>query len=411
MTERFRKTRLRNGLRVVSEKMDGVRSVSIGVWIASGSRHETMRLSGISHFLEHMLFKGTRSRTAYRIATSLESLGGHLNAFTEREFTCAYAVILDENLPDAVDVLADVVQHPRLDPRDIQNEKHIVSEEIKNLEDAPEDFVQEFFLRSIFPDHPLGLSTLGTDDSLDRIRLSDLKKHHRRHYTCGNTIISAAGNLEHEKLVRMVERRFRDLPSGRLTHPLPARFGAKRLHKTVRPTTQTHLVTGVPAYAYNNPKKFSLIILDVYFGGGMSSRLFQNLREKQGLAYTVYSFIDFWSDAGLWGVYTGTSPERLEQAVVGIDREFRRVLERGIPDNALKRVQNQLTRNLVLSLEDPSSRMNRIAKMEAYSGEYIPIREVVRSIQNVRPLDVQNTAAELLNGQERFTVTVEPESD
>jgi predicted Zn-dependent peptidase len=409
MTERFQKTRLANGLRVVSEKMDGVRSVSIGVWIESGSRHESRARNGISHLVEHMLFKGTRSRTTYAIAVSLERFGGHLNAFTEREFTCVYAVVLDENLADAVEVIADVVQHPLFNSKDLENEKSIVSEEIKNVDDNPEDALQEIFLSTVFPGHPLGRSTLGTIPSLRSVQASDLFSHHSRHFTSGNVIVSAAGNLDHEALVRLAEKHLRDLPSGRPKKGMPARFGPAARKTVVRPTSQTHLATGVPAYGYLDPRKFPLIVLDTILGGGMSSRLFQNLRERQGLAYSVYSFIDFWADAGLWGVYTGTSPERMEKAERSILRELAEVAERPIPESTLKRIRGQIARNLVLMLEDPSSRMNRLAKMEAYAGRYTAIEEVVSAIQNVTAKDVHGVARDLLQGKKRFTVLMEPE--
>jgi predicted Zn-dependent peptidase len=408
MTEHFKKTRLGNGLRIVSEKMDGVRSVSIGVWIASGSRHESKAQNGISHLVEHMLFKGTRSLTAYAIAVSLERFGGHLNAFTEREFTCVYAVVLDENLADAVKVIADVVQHPLFQPRDLENEKRIIAEEIKNVDDNPEDALQEIFLNTVFPDHPLGRSTLGSFSSIGSMQTSDLTSYHKRHYTCGNLIVSAAGNLEHETLVRLADKHMRDLPLGRPRAGIPARFGRDERKRVARPTTQTHLVTGVPSYGYLDKKKFPLIVLDTYLGGGMSSRLFQNVREKQGLAYSVYSFIDFWSDAGLWGVYTGTSPERMEKAEKSIHRELAAVVARRIPESALRRIQSQITRNLVLTLEDPSSRMNRLAKMEAYSGRYTTLTEVVAAIQGVSSRDVHRVAQELLEGRKRYTVLMEP---
>jgi predicted Zn-dependent peptidase len=408
MTEQFRKTRLSNGLRVVSEKMEGVRSVSIGVWIASGSRHESRRLNGISHLLEHMLFKGTRSLTAYDIAVSLERFGGHLNAFTEREFTCVYAVVLDDNLADAVRVIADVVQHPLFESRDLENEKRIVAEEIKNVDDNPEDALQEIFLDTVFPGHPLGRSTLGTISSVDSIKASDLRSHHRQRYSCGDMIVSAAGNLLHDDLVRLADHHLRDLSLGRSRPGYPARFGPPVRKTVVRPTTQTHFVAGVPAYGYLDPRKFPLIVLDTYLGGGMSSRLFQNVREKQGLAYSVYSFIDFWSDAGLWGVYTGTSPEHMEKAEKSIQHELNAVAARPIAGGTLRRIQEQISRNLMLTLEDPSSRMNRLAKMEAYSGKHTPIDEVVAAIRGVTAGDVHRVAGELLEDRMRFTVLMEP---
>ena len=410
MRAAFQKTVLPGGLRVVSERMRGVRSVSIGVWVYGGSRQEKRDRGGITHLLEHMLFKGTRTRTAYAIATSLESVGGHLNAFTEREFTCFYAVVLDENLDLAVDVIADAIQHSVVSSADLENEKRIVFEEIKNLEDNPEDTVHEAFLHLVFGDHPLGSSTLGTVESIRRLRRADLLTHHRNHYVPQNIIVAASGRLDHNRLVDRIQRRFRDLPKGRPEADRTVSFGPPRTQSLRRPVKQAHLVTGVPAFAYTDAKKFPLIVLDIYMGGGMGSRLFQTLREKQGLSYAVYSFLDFWSDTGLWGVYAGTSPELSGKAEVSIDREFDRIVKKGIPLQALRRIKTQITRGMILMLEDPSSRMNRLAKMEAYTGRYSRVGDVISRIASVTADDVRKTAEALLGARKRFTVLLEPKS-
>jgi predicted Zn-dependent peptidase len=410
MTAAFRKTVLPGGLRVVSERMRGVRSVAIGVWVCAGSRHERAGQGGIAHLLEHMLFKGTRTRTAFDIATSLESVGGHLNAFTEREFTCFYAVVLDENIDLAVDVIADAVQHSVLSRADLENEKRIVYEEIKNLEDNPEDTVHEAFLHFVFGDHPLGLSTLGSVDSIRRLTKPDLRAHHQNRYIPQNVIVAAAGCLDHDRLAGRVQRRFRDLPKGRPEPNRAVTFGPPGTTSFHRSVKQAHLVTGMPAYAYTDPKKFALIVLDVYLGGGMASRLFQNLREKQALSYAVYSFLDFWSDTGLWGVYAGTSPNLTARAKACVERELAMVMNRGIPNHALRRIKAQITRSTVLMLEDPSSRMNRLAKMEAYAGHYTRIEDVIRRIASVTAGEVRQTAQDLLGSEKRFTVLLEPKS-
>jgi predicted Zn-dependent peptidase len=409
MNVRYRKTRLDNGIRIVTERMDVVRSVSVGVWIYAGSRNEPSRLNGITHLLEHMAFKGTPGRSTYDIAVSLESLGGHLNAFTEKEFTCYCALVLDEHLPQALDVIADIVQHPLLDESDLENEKRIVSEEIRNLEDTPEDFIHDLFLQTVFAGHPMGFPILGTEKSLGTIRRSNLVRHRIQHYTFNNCIVAAAGHLDHEELVGLVAEKFRHLSDKKRSQCPVAKMDGIHYTKTKAPISQTHVCTGIPGLDYNDPQKFALIVLDTYFGGGMSSRLFQNLREKNGLAYSVYSFLDFWSDTGLWGVYTGTSPEMFGDALRIIQNEYDRLIRPGIPDNDLERVKSQIIGNLLLMFEDTGHRMNRLAKMEAYIQSYVQIDEVIGKMRSITKKDVQAVAETVLDGKEKYMVVLEPE--
>jgi len=410
MTVRYRKTRLDNGIRIVTEAMPWVRSVSIGIWVTSGSRHEPERLNGISHLLEHMAFKGTRRRTTRDIAHSLESLGGHLNAFTEKEFTCYCALVLDEHLPQAVDVLSDILQHPLITEKDLKSEKGIVAEEIRNLEDSPEDSIHDGFIRTVFSGHPMGAPILGSMKSLKGLRRSDLVGHRNAHYTFGNCIVAAAGNLDHDALVRLVDRRLRSLSRRCPGKAVPAAFGTCRQRTLKAPITQTHLCTGVPGMPYSAENKFSLIVLDTYFGGGMSSRLFQNLREEKGIAYSIYSFLDFWSDAGLWGVYTVTSPDASEKGLKAIRRETESLLKDGVSESALARVKSQIVGNLLLMFEDTGNRMNRLAKMEAYTQSYYRMETVIDRVRSVTRKDVGAVAEELLDGVESFTVILEPET-
>jgi predicted Zn-dependent peptidase len=408
MTVQYRKTRLENGIRIVSENMDTVRSVSVGVWMFTGTRNEPRRLNGISHLLEHMAFKGTSNRSAYDIAVSLESLGGHLNAFTEKEFTCFCALVLDEHLEQAVDVIADIVQHPLLTESDLKSEKRIVSEEIRNLEDTPEDLIHDLFLQTVFDDHPMGFPILGTEESLHAIRRKDLVRYRTLHYTCRNCIVTAAGHLDHDGLVRMTEERFGHLSRQKSPKSPKTKRGNTLRRVKPSPIAQTHLCTGIPGVDYNDLRKFALIVLDTYFGGGMSSRLFQNLREKSGLAYSVYSFLDFWSDTGLWGVYTGTSPETSGRAFDIIQKEYDRLGRSGVSEADLKRVKSQIVGNLLLMFEDTGHRMNRLAKMEAYTQAYTPIDDVIEKIRSVSRKDIRSVVEALLEGKERYTVVLEP---
>jgi predicted Zn-dependent peptidase len=411
MTVRYRKTRLDNGIRIVTETMPWVRSVSIGIWLASGSRHEPARLDGISHFLEHMAFKGTRRRSTHDIALSLESLGGHLNAFTEKEFTCYCALVLDEHLPQAVDVLSDILQYPAMAEKDLKSEKGIIAEEIRNLEDTPEDNIHDLYIQTVFSGNPMGEPILGTEKSLKRMKRADLLAHRDSQYTYQNCIVAAAGNLDHDALVRMVGKHIRGLSEAEPVADVPAVFGGER-HRTVQaPISQSHLCVGVPGLSYVDERKFPLLVLDTYFGGGMSSRLFQNLREDKGIAYSIYSFLDFWSDVGLWGVYTGTSPDACEKALKAIRKEYRALLDEGIPESALNRVKSQIIGNLLLMFEDTGNRMNRLAKMEAYTQSYFKMEGVIERVRSVKRKDIHAVAEALLGGAEQFTVILEPKTD
>lgn len=409
LTEKYRKTILDSGIRVVSERMEGVRSVCVGVWISAGSRNESEDVNGISHLLEHMLFKGTNSRTAFEIATSIESLGGTLNAFTDREFTCFYAIVLDENLPEAIDVLADVIQNAVLDKKDLQNEKRIVFEEIRNLEDTPEDLVHDVFFQTVFGSHSLGFPILGSFKSVKEIKRSNLTEYQKKFYSSNNMIVAAAGSLYHDQIVDLVKNCFRPLHTECSPPNEPFDLGADHSRRIRSSINQTHICTGAPAFSYQDSRKFSLIVLNSILGAGMSSRLFQNLREKKGLAYSIYSFVDLWSDTGLFGIYTGTSPKNMRKALRLIEEEILALCDKKVRKDELERTKSQLTRSLILTLEDSSSRMNRLAKMEAYTQRYMVVEEVVSQIKAVSQEDVRFVANELLDQQKRYTAILEPE--
>ncbi len=409
MEKKVQKTILDNGIRIVSEKIDYGQSVSLGIWVAAGSRNESKELNGISHLLEHMIFKRTDSRSAYDIATSLESLGGSLNAFTDREFTCFYAAVLEENLPQAVDVLGDIIQNAVLDEKDLLNEKQIIFEEIKELEDTPEDFVQDSFVQLIFDDHSLGLSTLGSYESVEKIKRGDLVGYKKKFYTPNNIIVAAAGKVNHDFFVELVQQFFQSFPQRPSTFLEPFKLGNVTFKKINSSIKQTHITTGTLAYSYNDSRKYPLIVLNTVLGGGMSSRLFQNLREKQGLAYSVYSLVDLWSDTGLWSVYIGTSPQNSEKVLKLIKEEFAKLYEVGISAEEFERTKSQLRGNFILNLEDTGSRMNRLAKMELYSQNYVPLDEVISRVEAVSQEDLRSVVHELLDNGKIYTAIIEPE--
>jgi predicted Zn-dependent peptidase len=398
----YRKTVLDNGIRIVSERVPHGRSVSLGAWICSGARDEPPALNGVSHLLEHMVFKGTETRSAYDIAVSLESGGGHLNAFTEKEFTCFYALILDEQVRRAVEVLSDLIRNAVFRRKDLEHEKQVVEEEIRNLIDTPEDLVHEHFLHLVYRDHPLGRSILGAPESVRRIRVSDLRRHYRSHFSADRILIASSGHADHDALVRLVRKHLSPVEPYPAGVQVPARPGPRLQVRNRAPINQCHICTGTTGFPYSDERKFALLLLNTWLGAGMSSRLFQQLREKKGLAYSVYSSLEFWRDTGLVTVYAGTSPENEDRVVLLINRELDRLAERGITAGEVRSLQDQLCGSLILSLEDVHSRMNRLAKMEAYTSGYTAVSEVLDRIRAVSRRDVHDVAAELFGLRKRY---------
>ena len=399
------KTVLPGGLRVVSEYMPHVRSISLGVWVQNGTRDEHPEENGVSHFIEHMMFKGTPRRKAHEIAEAIEAVGGHLNAFTGKELTCYYAHVLDEHLPLAVDVLADMLTASLFDAEEISKEKSVVIEEINSVEDTPEDLVQDLFMRDLYPAHALGYSTLGTREIVSAFNRDQLFDYAKRHYSQNRVLVAAAGNLTHEAFVAQVGERLNMLPMN----------GARILSKPASPSTlnsvtedecsQTHICLGTLALRFDDPRKFVLLVMNTLFGGGMSSRLFQTIREKHGLAYSVFSFHDFMLDTGVFGVYMGTDPERAEQATRLLKDELKRLCDEPISAAELTRTINQLKGSLMLGLESTSSRMSRLAKMEIYLDTYVTLDEVCAGIEAVTTAQIQQLAQELF-AEERMTSTI-----
>ncbi|MBM3329158.1 MAG: insulinase family protein [Calditrichaeota bacterium] len=406
----YRKTTLPNGLRIVTEDMPSVRSLSIGVYYDTGSRDEPEDLSGISHFLEHMNFKGTKRRSAAAIARAIEGRGGHLNAFTSKESTCFYAHIVQDQLPVAVDVLLDMTAHSLYDSDEVNRERGVILEELKNVEDTPDDIVFEHFMAQVYRGHPLERPVLGTREALARIDHSALIAYRDRHYLNGRTVIVAAGRIDHDWLVQLVQRRIgggadNGLPP-RATPPPPNETTSRQDLKTT--TQQTHIVIGCRSFRYQDERKYALLVLNTILGGGMSSRLFQRVRERHGLAYSVYSFNDTYEDTGVFGVYAGTEPKRAEKALRLIQREIDDLTARPVSKRELNFNKDQLKGSLLLSLESPTSRMQRIAKMEIYTGRMYSLDEVTLRIEGVTADDVQAVARTLFLDQPMLTTTLRP---
>jgi len=379
----YKKTVLPNGLTIVSEQIPYVRSVTVGVWIKSGSRQENREINGLAHFLEHMIFKGTERRSAREIARSLESVGGYLNAFTSKEQTCYYAEVLDTQLPKAIDVLSDMICHSRFSPREMEKEREVILDEIDSIEDTPDDLVQDIFIEKLFPDNSLGFPILGTKESVEAISRNQLLNFYFNNYNTANIVIAGAGNLAHEKLVDLCASKFK-LPDSRFSsgNNYTASLGQGDFVMN-RNVSQAHICLGTSALPYNHHLKFELLLLNTVLGVGMGSRLFQNIRERYGVAYAVYSFVDFYSDNGLLAIYLGTERNKKNLALQLIDRELDRLKSKPLSKTELGRIKSQLKGNLVLGLENTSKRMSRLAKMEIYLHTFHPIDQIIRDIDHV----------------------------
>lgn len=397
---------LSNGLTLLTEAMPSVRSVAIGIWLRSGSRQEHEEENGISHFLEHMVFKGTKNRTAEEIARSADSIGGHLDAFTAKECASFSIKVLDEHLPRAFDVLADLVKNPLLRPEHIAKERQVIQEEIKMVEDTPDDLVHEIFTQTYWRGHALGRPILGTRQTVGRFEREQLLDYFRRHYTPGNMLIAAAGHVEHSQVVELATKEFADAAAGaRLEEsptPVPHPHIKQRRKKDLE---QVHICIGAPAYAQTHERRFACYILNTVLGGGMSSRLFQNIREKRGLAYAVFSNLNSFRDVGCLSVYAGTATGNAREVVRLIAEEFRRLKETPLSDEELQRAKDYLKGSLLLSLESTMSRMSNLARLEMLFGRYISLDETAADVDAVTAADVLQVARELI-ATERIALTV-----
>ena len=386
-------TTLPNGIKVITEAMPHVRSVSVGVWISSGSRSETAEQNGISHFIEHMLFKGTANRSAEAIARSVDSIGGNLDAFTAKEMVCFNTKVLDEHLPVAMDVLSDLVLNPAFREEDIEKEKGVILEEIKMDADSPDYLVHEIFSSNFWKDHSLGKPILGTRETVKRFNQAVVRDYYRGVYTPANLLITAAGNLTHERLVKLARERFEALAVAAPEPPqaIPTTHARVSL-KSKKDLEQVHVCLGVPCYPIPHKDRFACYVLNTMLGGGMSSRLFQNIRERQGLAYAVFSELNPYSDTGCLSVYAGTSLESAKQVVESVLKEFTDLKQQLAPAEEVRRAKDHLKGSLMLSLESTSSRMSNLARQEMHFHRFFSLDELAESIENVTADDVQRVA-------------------
>ncbi|MFC3744638.1 M16 family metallopeptidase [Paractinoplanes deccanensis] len=399
-----KRTVLPSGLRIVTEAISTTRSASLGIWVGIGSRDETPAMSGASHFLEHLLFKGTHKRTALQISAEIEAVGGETNAFTTKEYTCYYARVLDADLALAVDVMCDAVADSIIAPADVETERGVILEEIAMHEDEPGDEVHDIFTEAIFGDHPLGRLISGTEESITPMTRAQINSFYKRRYTAPHIVIAAAGNLDHATVVRLVRKAL----AGTALDTSPAepagpRTGSKRVptqraHTVVRnrDTEQAHVVLGGVGIGRRDDRRFALGVLNNVLGGGMSSRLFQEIREKRGLAYSVYSYASQYADAGLFGVYAGCAPGKVEEVLDLIRAELERVSADGVNAEEIARGKGMVKGAYVLGLEDTGSRMSRLAKSELLHGDLMSVDELLGRVDAVTADEVNAIAADLL---------------
>jgi predicted Zn-dependent peptidase len=394
---------LPGGLRVITESLPAVRSAALGIWAGVGSRDEDRQHAGATHYLEHLLFKGTGRRTALEISAEMDAVGGELNAFTAKEYTCYYARVLDSDLPLAIDVLSDMVNNSVIASQDVDAERGVILEEIAMNEDDPSDLVHEAFAAQLFGDTPLGRPILGTVDSINDISRDRIWEHYRARYTPDNLVVAAAGSLDHDRVVELVAKAFGPALAGDREPAAPRLSGSAAgdaqgtgVRLVSRPIEQANLVLGCAGLSRSDPRRFALGVLNSALGGGMSSRLFQEVREKRGLAYSVFSFSSQHADAGLWGIYAGCLPAKADEVLAICRDEVAKVIADGLTDEELVRGKGQLRGSIVLGLEDPSSRMSRLGKSELVHPRLEPVDQILGYIDAVTHDDVRAIAAEIL---------------
>ncbi len=400
------KTVLASGLRVVSEYMPHVRSVSVGYWVDSGSRHESDPESGISHFIEHMVFKGTSTRSAEDIACSVDAIGGNLDAFTTKESVAFTVKVLDEHLPRALDVVSDLVLDPVFRDDDIVKEKGVVLEELKMDEDNPDYLLHEMFSKNFWKGHSLGRPIIGSKDTINSFSRRQLREFFLETYNPANLIVTAAGHVDHDALVRMIEERFTGIEPRRKSRPADPPSPASSLVMRDKPSLeQVHVCLGVPTHPMADPRRYASFVLNTILGGGVSSRLFLKIREREGLAYAVFSDFSLYADAGSLTVYAGTSLDTAHQVVEHVMAEFRNLKDNRVTADELRRAKDHLKGSLLLNLESSSSRMSNLARQEKYLGRFLTLDEVGQHIEAVEDTDIQDLANEWFH-QDRIALAV-----
>jgi predicted Zn-dependent peptidase len=409
----IRRTRLDSGLRVVTESMPALRSAAVGFWVGTGGRDEPDELAGASHFLEHLLFKGTERRTAVQIADAVESCGGDMNAFTAHELTTYYVRVPADRLALAIEILSDIVWSPALRPDEVDSERQVILEEIRMRDDAPEDLVHELFAGAIFPDHAIGREVIGTPTTIQRMTPAQIGAFHSEHYHPSNVVVAAAGNIDHDEVVALVERGLTHTEGARPSRdPWPGAPAPRPAAILTRDTEQAHAVLGMRSLRTDDPDRYALSVLNQALGGGMSSRLFQEVREKRGLAYAVYSYRSSFQETGALAVAAGTAPERLDELLEVVDAELRRlVTDAGVGPHELDSAKGHLQGSLALSLESSSARMHRLGRSEMTLGEVLELDELVAAVGRVQAADIARVVDRVVASEDRSLAVVGPVDD
>ncbi len=402
----YRKTVLPNDITVVTESISYFPTVSIGIWWKTGGRFEDEANNGISHFLEHMLFKGTSRRSAYDIAREIDAVGGTLNAFTGKESTCLYARVLKKDMDIALDILADMCKQSVFDEDDIEKEKYVVVQEIKMIDDNPEEYVYDLFNATYFSGHPLGMSILGTQKNVEAFTKKKLTSHFKRYYSPQNVVITATGRIDHDVFVKKIEALFSitrpNVPTAVIEKPEPH----AGVHFYEKDLEHAYLCIGTRGVSQVDEKRYPLYVLNALLGGSMSSHLFQEIREKRGLVYNIYSYVNCYHDTGTFGISTSTSRESVEEVITLIKKEIMRVRDTGITDAELAFSKKHIKGNLFISLESSESRMGRLAKNELYFGTYVPLKETLHSIDRIRKSDVNEMGRFIFGDPDHLSLTV-----
>jgi predicted Zn-dependent peptidase len=404
------RTRLDSGLRVVTEHLPGLRSAAVGFWVGTGSRDEPESIAGTSHFLEHLLFKGSANRHAADIAEAVESCGGDMNAFTGQEVTAYYVRVPDRHLDLALEILSDIVWSPALRADEIESERQVILEEIRMRDDTPDDLVHDVFSGALFPAHPLGREVSGSHETITAVTRDQIAEYHADHYRPSNVVVAVAGNVDHEHVVKAVDAAVSVSAGERPVRVNGADGGPpEEFVRVDRPLEQSHIVLGTRALRRDDPDRFALAVVDQVLGGGMSSRLFQEVREKRGLAYSVFSYRSAFEETGALAVYCGTAPERVDETLAVVRSELDRlVADGGISERELTGAKGHLTGSLALSLESSSSRMHRIGRAELTMGEVPSLDWVVEQVEAVTPDDVGRVIERVLGGGNRTLALVGP---
>jgi len=398
MSMDVQKREMKSGLVVATEVMPHLRSVSLGVWVKCGSRFEEAKNTGIAHFIEHLLFKGTRKRSAAEIAEAIDSVGGQLNAFTEKEYVGFYAKVMDKHLPLAFDLLSDIVLHPTFPPVELKRERNVIFEEINMVEDSPQELILDLYMESFWKDHPLGRPISGTKKSVAQIARNDVRKFFENNYNAGNTIVAVAGNIRHREAYELAERYFSHLKPGAAADPgSPPEVHPDRLIRHKAHLEQTHICLGTISPPIASEERYCAHLLSNILGGGMSSRLFQNIRERRGLVYSIYSMLNLYRDAGTLVVYAGTAPEKASEVVQLILKEFGKLRENLVSFQELKRAKEYVKGSVLLSLESSSSRMTHLAQQLIYYGRFYKLEEILDAVDHVTARDIRHLANKMFD--------------